>query len=65
MKKASEVAVEVKNLKKYFGDVKALDGVTLRVDRGKDVYKRQDRMHTLLITSPKIVDTRFELLGLL
>ena len=35
MKKASEVAVEVKNLKKYFGDVKALDGVTLRVDRGK------------------------------
>ena len=35
MKKALEVAVEVKNIKKYYGDVKALDGVTLRVDKGK------------------------------
>ena len=35
MKNSTEVAVEVKNLKKYYGDVKALDGVTLRVDKGK------------------------------
>lgn len=35
MKKDIEVAVEVKNLKKYFGDVKALDGVSLHVDKGK------------------------------
>ena len=35
MKNSTEVVVEVKNLKKYYGDVKALDGVTLRVDKGK------------------------------
>lgn len=35
MKNSSETAVEVKNLKKYFGDVKALNGVSLRVDKGK------------------------------
>ncbi len=35
MKNTSEVAVEVKNIKKYYGDVKALDGVSLRVDKGK------------------------------
>ncbi|MDQ5943425.1 MAG: ATP-binding cassette protein [Patescibacteria group bacterium] len=35
MKNTSEVAVEVKNIKKYYGEVKALDGVSLRVDKGK------------------------------
>lgn len=35
MAKTAEVAVEVKKLKKYFGEVKALDGVDLRVDKGK------------------------------
>ncbi len=35
MKINPEIAVEVKNLKKYYGDVKALDGVTLHIDKGK------------------------------
>lgn len=35
MKDSSEPAVVVKGLKKYFGDVKALDGVDLHVDKGK------------------------------
>ena len=35
MKNSSDTAVEVKNLKKYFGEVKALDGVNLKVGKGK------------------------------
>jgi len=35
MKSTTETVIEVKNLKKYFGDVKALDGVSLRVDKGR------------------------------
>lgn len=31
----NNAVIEVKNLKKYFGKVKALDGVSLRVDKGK------------------------------
>src|SRR5258706_7629359 len=32
---SSELAFEVKNVAKYFGEVKALDGVTLKAEQGK------------------------------
>ena len=35
MKNTNEAVIVVKNLKKYFGDVKALDGIDLHVDKGK------------------------------
>ncbi len=35
MKVENEVAIAVNNLKKYYGEVKALDGVSLHVDKGK------------------------------
>ena len=28
-------AIEIKNLKKYFGKVKAVDGITLAVEKGE------------------------------
>ncbi len=35
MKVENEVVISVNNLKKYYGEVKALDGVSLHVDKGK------------------------------
>ena len=35
MKNTNEPVIVVKKLKKYFGDVKALDGIDLHVDKGK------------------------------
>jgi ABC-2 type transport system ATP-binding protein len=35
MKTINEAVIEVSNLKKYYGEVKALDGVSLHVDKGK------------------------------
>jgi len=35
MKDNSDAVIVVDNIKKYYGDVKALDGVSLRVDKGK------------------------------
>lgn len=35
MKDRADAVIVVKNLKKYFGKVKALDGVSLQVDKGK------------------------------
>ncbi|MBA3679346.1 ATP-binding cassette domain-containing protein [Candidatus Saccharibacteria bacterium] len=35
MKDSSQSVIVVENIKKYYGEVKALDGVSLRVDKGK------------------------------
>ena len=35
MTQTKNLAIEVKNVKKYFGEVKALDGVSLQAESGK------------------------------